>query len=241
MPIRTVASRYKPTRRRPRAFLKYGALRAGFNRLGTVAATILLVSTLYGEPAAAETPTRILVLGDSLVSGYGLPAGEDFPSRLEAALTGRGHRVRLINAGVAGDTSSGGLARLDWALAEKPEIVIVELGANDGLRGIDPRVTRANLDAILSRLKSRGLRVLLTGIYAPPNLGAEYGREFNAVFPEVARRHGVAFYPFFLDGVAARPELNQRDGMHPNALGVAVIVDRIAPHVVRLLKSPKRE
>lgn len=219
--------------------MKYGALRAGFNRLRDVVVTILLVCTLYGELAAADAPTRILVLGDSLVSGYGLPAGEDFPARLEAALIARGHSVRLINAGIAGDTTSGGLARLDWSLAEKPEIVIVELGANDGLRGIDPAVTRGNLDAIIGRLKSMGLRVLLAGMYAPPNLGAEYGSEFNAVFPDLARRHRVAFYPFFLDGVAARPEFNQRDGMHPNARGVAVLVDRIAPHVVRMLKSPE--
>jgi acyl-CoA thioesterase-1 len=143
----------------------------------------------------------------------------------------------LINAGGAGDTTAGGKVRLDWALAERPEIVILELGANDGMRGLDPRATRANLDDILTRLKSKGVRVLLAGMIAPPNLGEEFGREFNAVFPALARRHNVAFYPFFLDGVAARRGYNQPDGIHPNARGVAEIVDRILPYVVRLLKS----
>lgn len=198
-----------------------------------------IVSMLISDPAIAVTQVRILVLGDSLASGYGLPADQAFPVRLEAALRKRGHKVRLINAGVAGDTTAGGRARLDWALAERPDFAIVELGANDGMRGVDPKATRANLDHILTRLKSRGVRVLLAGMLAPPNMGEEFGREFNGVFPGLAKYHGVAFYPFFLEGVAARHGLNQPDGIHPNARGVAVIVDRILPYVVRLLKSPE--
>ena len=188
---------------------------------------------------AAERTTRIVVLGDSLSSGYGLAAEDAFPVRLEAALKAAGHLVAVINAGVAGDTTAGGRARLDWALADRPDAVIVELGANDGLRGIEPDATYANLDAIVSRLTAKGVAVLLTGMYAPPNLGRDYVKQFNAVFPRLAARHGVAFYPFFLDGVAARPELNQHDGIHPNASGVAVLVDRMAPHVVRLLPPPE--
>ena len=187
--------------------------------------------------AGAAEPTRILVLGDSLASGYGLSATKAFPVRLQSALAARGHDVKVINAGVAGDTTAGGRARLDWALADKPDIVIVELGANDGLRGIDPGAMRANLDAILARLKSHAIRVLLAGMYAPPNMGRRYGEEYNAVYPALARKFGVALYPFFLDGVATRRDFNQPDGLHPNSAGVAVIVDRITPHVVRLLEA----
>lgn len=226
-----------------RVSIGYGAARRRFNRRAAQIFTLALASAFVGilpaDPASARVgdPVRILVLGDSLAAGYGLPADQAFPARLEAALRARGHAVRLINAGVSGDTTAGGRARLDWALTELPEIVIVELGANDAMRGIDPRATRANLDDILTRLKSRGVRVLLAGMLAPPNLGEEFGRDFNAVFPGLARSHNVAFYPFFLDGVAARRGLNQPDGLHPNARGVAVIVDRILPYVVRLLKS----
>jgi acyl-CoA thioesterase-1 len=206
-------------------------------RIPNLVIAAAFVSTLLAGAANAATPVKILVLGDSLSSGWGLPADQAFPTRLEAKLRARGHAVRLINAGVAGDTSAGGKARLDWAMTERPGIVIVELGANDSLRGLDPNATRANLDDILTRLKSRGVRILLAGMKAPPNLGEEFGGEFNAVFPELARRHKVALYPFFLDGVAAQSDFNQPDGIHPNARGVAVIVDRILPYVVRLLKS----
>ncbi len=197
----------------------------------------LAAGALSAAEAPAESPTRILVLGDSLSSGWGLASGQSFPVRLEAALRAAGHDVRIQNASVAGDTTAGGLARLDWSLADRPDAVIVELGGNDGLRGTDPANTYANLDAILNRLKSRNVAVLLTGMIAPPNLGRDYARAFNAVFPRLARRHGVAFYPFILDGVAGRPELNQRDGIHPNRRGVAIMVDRIVPHVVRLLAT----
>lgn len=183
--------------------------------------------------------TRILALGDSLTAGYGLPAEASFPAQLERALKARGHDVRVINAGVSGDTSAGGLARLDWALAESPQVAIVELGANDGLRGQDPALMRANLDAILSKLKAKGVRVLLTGMRAPPNLGPDYGRAYDSVFAELAKKHGVAFHPFFLDGVAGQPALNQRDGMHPTEKGVAVIVERIVPQVETLLEAPR--
>lgn len=185
---------------------------------------------------AVAAPLKILALGDSLIHGYGLPAGQTFPEQLEAALKAEGHDVVVLNAGNSGDTSAAGLARLDWALADKPDLVLVEFGGNDGLRGIDPADTRANMDAMIARLTAEGLPVLLAGMLAPRNLGAEYAREFDAVFPEVAAKYDVAFYPFFLDGVAAEPSLNQPDGIHPNAAGVAVIVERILPHLVPLLE-----
>jgi acyl-CoA thioesterase-1 len=215
-----------------------------FNRVPRIAyamaAAVLLLGPWSGAGQAAN-PIRILALGDSLTAGYGLPSGEGFADQLEARLKARGFPVRVFNAGVSGDTSAGGLARLDWALADRPDIAIVELGANDGLRGIEPEAMRSNLDAILRRLRDAGVRVLLTGMRAPPNLGRTYEDAFNRVFPELARKHGVAFYPFFLDGVAADPAFNQPDGIHPNRRGVAEIVDRIAPYVVRLLAALKEE
>jgi acyl-CoA thioesterase-1 len=180
----------------------------------------------------------VLALGDSLTAGYGLAADQAFPARLQATLREQGLSVRVINAGVSGDTSAGGRARLDWSLADNPAAAIVELGANDALRGLDPEETRANLDAIILELKKRGIAVLLAGMLAPPNLGPEYEARFNAIYPDLAARHGVLFYPFFLDGVAARPELNQADGMHPTAAGVDIIVDRLLPLVRELIKAP---
>lgn len=198
---------------------------------------------LATQPAAADVaPKRLLVLGDSLIAGYGLDARDAFPARLEAALKGAGLAVQVIPAGVSGDTTAGGRSRLAWTLASSggtpPDAAIVEFGANDGLRGIDPAATEANLDAILAELKRRAIPVLLAGMLAPPNLGREYGAEFNAIFPRLAGRHGVLFYPFFLDGVAAVPALNQDDGIHPNARGVDEIVRRILPHVRKLLGAP---
>ena len=198
----------------------------------------MVVGALLGaaaDEAAAARRHVVLAFGDSLTSGFGLETERSFPAQLKAALAQAGHDVEVINAGVAGDTTTGGRARLAWSLARRPDAVIVELGANDGLRGIDPGLTAANLDAILAALARRGLPVLLTGMYAPPNLGRAYGAAFNAIFPRLAKKHGVAFFPFFLDGVAARPSLNQPDGIHPNAEGVAVIVQRILPYVVKLL------
>ncbi|MHA1536251.1 MAG: arylesterase [Alphaproteobacteria bacterium] len=185
--------------------------------------------------ARAEAPVRILALGDSLIAGYGLPMQSGFVPQLQAALKKLGVEARVIQGGVSGDTSAGGLARLSWMLASKPAIAIVELGANDGLRGLQPSKTKANIDAIVRRLKAAGITVLLTGMLAPPNLGREYGAEFNAIYPGVAKAHAVMLYPFFLEGVAARPYLNQRDGIHPNAEGAAIIARRIAPFVKRLI------
>ncbi len=196
----------------------------------------VLLAALAVAPEAAAKETRLLVFGDSLTSGWGLAAGDAFPAQLERALRAAGREdVRVIASGVAGDTSAGGRARLGWSLADRPDAAIVELGANDGLRGIDPSSTYGNLDAILTELKRREIPVLLAGMYAPPNLGSEYGDAFNAIYPRLAERHGVILYPFFLEGVAVQPGLNQPDGIHPNAAGVAVIVERILPYVMKVL------
>ena len=203
--------------------------------LGTALALWLLPVAALG--AAETAPLRILAFGDSLVHGYGLAADETFPFQLERALLRDGRRVQVLNGGNSGDTTAAGLARLDWALADRPDLAIVELGANDGLRGIDPGETYRNLDAILGRMKAEGIAVLLAGMLAPRNLGADYVEAFDAVFPRLAEVHGVALYPFFLDGVAMRPELNQADGLHPNAAGVALLVERILPSVVRLIDA----
>jgi len=206
-------------------------------RLGAALGTAFMLAVLAsGAPAGAE-PVRLMAFGDSLTHGYGLPAGETFPEQLEAALQAQGLDVTVINAGNSGDTTAGGLARLDWALADDPDAVLLELGANDGLRGLDPAATYDNLDAIMAKLKAEGLPVLIAGMLAPPNLGREYGEAFNKVYPRLAKQHDVPLYPFFLDGVAMEPALNQADGIHPNAEGVAEIVARITPHVVRLLEA----
>jgi len=191
-----------------------------------------------GAPATAANPPQILVFGDSLAAGFGLPAEASFPARLEARLAGLGIRARVVNAGVSGDTTAGGLKRLDWALAEKPDLVILELGANDALRGIDPETVRANLDAMIGKVTASGAKLLLAGMRAPPNWGDAYQQRFDALYPELAKAHRVALYPFFLDGVAMEPSLNQPDGLHPNARGVAALVDRIAPYVAKLLGGP---
>jgi acyl-CoA thioesterase-1 len=184
---------------------------------------------------AAARPLCILALGDSLTAGWGLPEEAAFPAQLHRALAAQGRDVRVIDGGVSGDTTAGGLARLDWALADHPDAVIVELGANDALRGVDPAETTANLDAILARLDRDRLPVLLAGMLAPPNLGKEYGDRFAAIYPRLAKAHGAELYPFFLDGVAGVPLLTQHDGLHPTADGVRVIVRRILPAVTRLL------
>ncbi len=192
---------------------------------------------LAAAPGAAAEPIRLLALGDSLTAGYGLPTDQTFPVQLEAALRDRGYNIAVINAGVSGDTTAGGLARLDWALSDEPDLVLVELGANDGLRGLDPRDTRRNLAAILERLSERDMPTLLAGMYAPPNLGREYGEVFNALYPELAEAYSVPLYPFFLEGVAAVASLNQADGIHPNGSGVAVIVENMLPAVIALIES----
>jgi acyl-CoA thioesterase-1 len=180
-------------------------------------------------------PIKMVVLGDSLSAGYGLPAGAAFPVRLQKALDTKGIKVDMINAGVSGDTSSGGRDRLDWSVSEGTEAVIVELGANDALRGIDPAVTRAALSDILTQLKARGVAVLLCGMVAPPNYGSDYAARFNAIYPELAKSFGVPLYPFFLDGVATDARLNQADGIHPTAEGVDIVVKNILPTVEAFL------
>jgi acyl-CoA thioesterase I len=200
------------------------------SRAARLARLALLAASMQSLALAGHAAgLKILALGDSLVSGYGVPDGEGFVPQLEKALRAAGVDAQVLDGGVSGDTTAGGLARLDWLLLEDPEVVIVELGANDALRGLDPAQAKANLDAILSKLTLQHRAVLLAGMLAPPNLGPEYAKAFNAIYPDLARRHAVPLYPFFLDGVAAQPALNQPDGIHPSAAGVAVIVKRILP------------
>ena len=184
---------------------------------------------------AHATPIRLLVLGDSLTAGYGLPRDQGFQAQLTAALRARGHDVQIVDGAVSGDTTAGGLARLDWSLADGADAAIVELGANDGLRGVDPREVEKNLTAILDKLAARRLPVLLTGMYAMPNLGPDYAKAFNAVFDRLGQRPGILYDPFFLVGVAEVQALNQADGVHPNGAGVQRIVARLLPFVERLL------
>ncbi len=185
--------------------------------------------------ARAESPVKIVALGDSLIAGYGLPAKDGFAPRLQAALAAQGIAAEIENVGVSGDTASDGLARLDWSVPQGSDAVILELGANDMLRGLDPEVTRNALDAILRRLSERHIAVLLCGMRAAPNLGAAYGRSFERIYPELAAKYGVLLYPFFLDGVAADLGLTQHDGLHPNAAGVDRIITRILPKVEELV------
>ncbi|MBX6425729.1 MAG: arylesterase [Variibacter sp.] len=196
----------------------------------------LLVLASPGTAPAADEPVRIVALGDSLTAGFGIAAQDAFPAKLERALQAAGHAVRITNAGVSGDTASGGLARLDWSVPPDTEAVIVELGANDALRGIDPSVTRKALDDILARLGRRNIPVLLAGMRAPPNMGEDYARRFDAIYPELAAKHGALLHPFFLEGVAAQAGLNQHDGIHPTAEGVDVIVRAILPKAEELVR-----
>lgn len=196
-------------------------------------------SAAPSDPPEPAKLAEIIAFGDSLSAGYGVGPGESFPEQLQAALAKAGVEARVVNAGVSGDTSSGGLARLDWSVPPSADLVIVELGANDALRGVSPDVTRRNLDAILKRLTEReGTKVLLAGMIAPPNMGEDYARRFNPIYAELAQAYGVAYYPFFLDGVASVAGLNQADYMHPNKDGVAVIVERMLPLVRDTLAKP---
>jgi len=190
--------------------------------------TICHVQSLHANNTT-ESTLRLLVLGDSLTAGYGLQPADSFPAQLEEALHDAGYDVRVINAGVSGDTSAGGLSRLEWALADKPHLVLVELGGNDALRGLPPAETYANLESILTRLKKDGVAIVLAGMRAPRNLGEDYTTAFDAIYPRLARKYALPFYPFFLEGVALDPALNQADGIHPNAAGVREIVRRILP------------
>ena len=209
-------------------------MHAKLARVAVLAAALVLAVTPL-RAADSDPPWDILAFGDSLVQGYGLSEGKPFPAQLEAALRAAGHDVRVTNAGSSGDTSEAGLNRLDWVIRERTDAVIVVLGANDALRGIDPDVTRHNLNDVLAALKDRNLPTLLAGMKAPRNMGRDYVNRFDAIYPDLANRHGVVFYPFFLKGVAQTPKLNQSDGIHPNAKGVRVIVDNMLPKVEDLL------
>ncbi len=180
-----------------------------------------------------------MAFGDSLTAGYGLPASQSFPVRLQAALRAKGHDVVIENAGVSGDTTSAGLARLDWSIPEGTDGVILELGANDALRGLDPAIPERSLDAILARLKARGIPVLMAGMRAPPNLGSAYQTRFDGIYERLSRKYDVPLYPFFLDGVAGQTGLNQPDGIHPTSAGVDIIVERMLPAVEAFLATLK--
>lgn len=213
----------------------YGGFAAAVN--SRIAAFLMLALTLLAFPAHAQTaprpaePIRLAILGDSLAAGYGLAPAQAFPARLEAALKGKDRNVTVINHGVSGDTTAGGMERVDWMLGDKPDIVLVELGGNDALRALDPASTERNLDAIVTKLKAAGVTVWLAGMLAPRNFGPEYAAQFDGLFKKIADKHDVPLYPFFLDGVAQDPALNQPDGIHPNARGVDIVVERITPFV----------
>ena len=218
-------------RSRPRT---YGTkLRRG-QCLAALALAALVFAFAGGARAAADRPVKIVVLGDSLSAGLGLPADAAFPARLAQALKAKGIAVSVANAGVSGDTASGGLGRLDWSVPEGTEAVVVELGANDALRGLDPTLTKTALDGILAKLGQRHIAVMLAGMQAPRNMGADYVQSFDAIFPALASTHAVVFYPFFPEGVAGDAKLNQPDGLHPTAAGVDIIVARILPKVEEL-------
>ena len=195
----------------------------------------------FSPPAdAADRPLRIIAFGDSLTAGYGLPASASFPAQLQKALEMTGRKIVIENAGVSGDTTQAGLDRLDWSIGDGIDGVIVALGANDALRGLDPAQTRSALVQIIVRLKARKIPVMLAGMRAPPNMGADFQQRFDSIFPDLAREHGLILYPFFLDGVAGRRELNQKDGIHPTADGIKLIVERILPSVERFIASLAR-
>lgn len=206
-----------------------------------LAFVVQLMAMAADGPASGQgdAPLRIIAFGDSLTAGFRLAPGDSFPAQLERALKARGHKVEVINAGVSGDTTAAGLERFDWAVPQGARAVIVELGANDALRGLPPAEAQRNLDAILTRLGNMGARVLLAGMHAPRNWGEGYVAAFDRIFPELAKKHGAILYPFFLEGVAMRPELNLDDGLHPNSKGVAEIVKRITPFVEQLIGEVK--
>lgn len=197
----------------------------------SLAMTIALSATARAESVS------LVGFGDSLMAGYQLPPEDAFPARLEKALREKGLDVTIANAGVSGDTTSGGLARIDWSVPDGTRGVILELGANDALRGIPPEETRKNLEAMIARLKGRGISVLLAGMLAPPNMGADYAARFNAIFPELAKEHNLVFYPFFLDGVVTEAGLKLEDGMHPNGDGIGIMVERFLPTAELFVRS----
>ena len=204
--------------------------------------TLIILTTLaFGDsPARSSGITqpvkKLMIFGDSLTAGYGVERKNSFSEKLSEALKRKGINVTIISSSVSGDTTAGGSARIDWALADKPDAVLLELGANDGLRGIDPKISRKNLEFILKKLAKYRVKTLLTGMLAPPNLGKEYTKEFNNIYSSLAEKYNILFYPFFLEGVATKPQLNQTDGIHPNPKGVDEIVKRILPLIIKLVK-----
>ncbi len=228
--MKSVRSRRSP---RPYGAARRAALSAGL--------ALALTWTLVGGAAsAAAKPLRLLAFGDSLTAGYGLPPGQGFAPKLEAALRKQGHDVTVVDGGVSGDTTSAGLARLDWTLGDGADAVILELGANDMLRGVDPKVPDANLDKMLATFKAKRIPVLLAGMHATPSMGRDYSDKFDAIYPALARKYDVALYPFFLDGIIGDQALHLPDGMHPNAAGVDIIVAKILPAVDDLLKGVRQ-
>ena len=227
------------SRAAPGAFCSYGVSRdgaelrrkqgAGISRRALALGAAILIGG--AERAFAEGPVRLVALGDSVTAGYRLPAGAGFPQALQTKLTAAGIAVNIVNAGVSGDTTEDGLRRLDWSVAKDTQGVILELGANDALRGFPPKRTEATLEEIITKLQGRGIAVLLCGMYAPRNLGADYVSAFDPIYPRLAQKYGLLLYPFFLDGVVGDPKLTLGDGLHPTAEGVQVIVERILPTV----------
>lgn len=207
-----------------------------------IKAALAIFATFWGLALLSQSIARaetvaIVGFGDSLMAGYELAPEDAFPAKLEVALKDKGHDVTIANASVSGDTTSGGLARLDWSVPDGTDAVLLELGANDALRGISPEKTRANLDAMISRLKERGIEVLLVGMLAPPNMGDDYAAGFDTIYPDLAQSHDIALYPFFLDGVAAETGLDIGDGMHPNAKGIDIMVERFLPYAETLIDT----
>lgn len=211
----------------------------GIRSLSQLVFLSLAVIVMLTTALSARAETRnVVVVGDSLVAGYGLAPGEAFPEQLQLLANEAGLDVAIENAGVSGDTTSGGLARLDWSVPDETDVVILELGANDALRGLPPAVTRSNLEAMIERLKDRDIAVILAGMQAPPNMGEAYEQAFNRIYPELAKAHDIALYPFFLDGVAAEKSLNQADGIHPTAEGIRIIAERFLPFFKSSLAEP---
>jgi acyl-CoA thioesterase I len=219
--------------------LKTGSPSYGHLRLVVQAAAFAAIVALIPHAAMART-LRLVALGDSLTAGFGLSPGKAFPDRLEAAVRAKGWDVKVINAGVSGDTAADGLARYDWSVPQDADALIIELGANDMLRGMKPEATKTTLAAILDKARAAHLPVLLTGMRAAPNLGGEYASQFSPIYSALAKQYDVSLYPFFLDGVAGDPKLNQHDGLHPNTEGVEIIIEKILPSVVALLKQANR-
>ena len=219
----------------------FGTGYGGFTRAvnSWIAAFLVALALLLAAPGlhAQTAPIKLAILGDSLAAGYGVKPEQAIPARLEAALKAAGRNVTVINHGVSGDTTAGGIERLEWMLADKPDIVLVELGANDALRATDPATTERNLDTIVSRLKTAGVTVWLAGMLAPRNYGTEYASQFDGLYKRLAAKYDVPLYPFFLDGVAQDPALNQADGIHPNPRGVDVVVERLLPFVTKNLDT----